>query len=142
MPISIDPPPADDELECGRCGAHFYYELTRCPNCGVNIYEPDDETDQPSGQSASQSNLGARIDGFIRRFTKKPYPVDELFGVSINQAELYENLLMKVGGDRATVERLIDFERQQHPQGNRITWLTNAIQRWERDNRSPGIDTT
>ncbi|MGD8814590.1 MAG: hypothetical protein PVI78_08965 [Anaerolineales bacterium] len=141
MPIRIDPPPADDEIECGRCGAHFYYELNRCPHCGVNVYEPDDENDQPSEKSASQNNLGARIDGFIRRFTKKPYPVDELFGVSINQAELYENLLMKVGGDRATVERLIDYERQQYPQGNRITWLSNAIQRWERDNRSPGIDT-
>ena len=108
----------------------------------MNVYETDDEIDQPGGQSASQSNLGARIDGFIRRFTKKPYPADELFGATINQAKLYENLLMKVGGDRATVERLIDFERQQYPQGKRITWLTNAIQRWERDNRSSGIDTT
>ena len=45
MPTSIDPQPAEDELECARCGAYFYYELTRCPNCGVNIYEPEDEED-------------------------------------------------------------------------------------------------
>lgn len=136
MPVSIDPPPADDELECGRCGAHFFYELTRCPNCGVNIYEPEDEMDHRDSVSTYQRGIGERVDGFVRRFTKKPYRVDELFGASINQAELFDDLLIKVGGDRATVERLIEYERQQDPQGNRIIWLTNAIQRWERDNRS------
>lgn len=34
-----------NELECPHCGATFHYELTRCPNCGVNIYFPDDEED-------------------------------------------------------------------------------------------------
>jgi predicted nucleic acid-binding Zn-ribbon protein len=143
MPTSIDPPPADDELECGRCGAHFYYGLTRCPNCGVNIYEPDENSDQNYSNSSraprkSRNGLGARLDSFIRRFTKKPYSVDELFGASINQAELFDNLLVKVGGDREKAERLIDFERQQHPQGNRLVWLNNAIRRWERDNRISG----
>lgn len=140
MPASIDPPPADNELECGRCGSYFYYELTRCPNCGVNIYDPDDNTGQinpkPSRLAAkSQGGIGAWLDRFIRRFTKKPYAVDELFGAAINQAELFDNLLIKVVGDREKVERLIDFERGQYPQGNRMVWLTNAIQRWERDNR-------
>lgn len=140
MPTSIDPPPADDELECGRCGAHFYYELTRCPNCGVNIYDPDDNTGpaslKPSRISRkSQRGIGVWLENFIRRFTKKPYAVDELFGAAINQAELFDTLLIKVGGDREKVERLIDFERGQSPQGNRMAWLTNAIQRWERDNR-------
>jgi hypothetical protein len=32
-----------NELECPHCGATFHYELTRCPNCGVNIYFPEDE---------------------------------------------------------------------------------------------------
>jgi hypothetical protein len=138
MPSSIDPPLRDDELECGHCGTHFYYELTRCPNCGVNIYEPEDESDPASDRSSGQYNLAARIDGFIRRFTRKPYPVEELFGASIDQAELFENLRMKVGGDRDQVERLVEFERHQHPQGNRLSWLTSAIQRWERDNRVSG----
>ena len=34
-----------NELECPHCGATFHYELTRCPNCGVNIYFPEDEED-------------------------------------------------------------------------------------------------
>jgi len=34
-----------NDLECPHCGATFHYELTRCPNCGVNIYFPDEEED-------------------------------------------------------------------------------------------------
>ena len=142
MPTSIDPPPADDELECGRCGAHFYYELTRCPNCGVNVYDPDVDSghldpNQSRPSRSSQSKLGARFERFVRQVTGRPYPADELFGASINQAMLFDSLLTKVGGDRAAAERLIEFERSQFPQGNRIAWLERAIQRWERDNRSP-----
>jgi len=134
MPTSITPPPADDELECGRCGAHFHYELTRCPNCGVNVYEPDDDPDRPR---TPRKKLGDRFDDLVRRVTKKPYAVDELFGASINQANLFDSLLAKAGGDRAKAERLIEFERGQFPQGNRLVWLERAIQRWERDNRTP-----
>jgi len=141
MPTSIDPPLADDEIECARCGAHFYYELTRCPNCGVNLYEPDDEPDRrpPQKSVPRQRGLLARLDGFIRQLTKRPYPADELFGAAINQAELFNDLLRKVGGDRSAVERLVDFERRQSPKGNRITWLENAIRRWEKDNRASGV---
>ena len=64
--------------------------------------------------------------------------MDELFGATLNQAELFDTLLAKVGGDRATVERLIAYEQKQAPQGNRIRWLERAIQRWEKDNRAPG----
>jgi predicted nucleic acid-binding Zn-ribbon protein len=142
MPTSIDPPPADDEIECARCGAHFYYELTRCPNCGVNLYEPDDEPDRERPQKSlpRQSGLLAWLDGFFRQITRRPYPADELFGAAINQAELFNNLLRKVGGDRSTVERLVDFERQQSPKGNRMVWLENAVRRWEKDNRASGND--
>jgi hypothetical protein len=143
MPTSIDPQPADNEIECGRCGAHFYYELTRCPNCGVNLYEPDDDTDavntkQSHLPDASQGKLGARFADFVRRITRKPYAVDTLFGTAINLAELYDNLLVKAGGDRATAERLLEFEQRQAPDGNRIIWLENAIRRWEQDNRVQG----
>jgi hypothetical protein len=51
MPTSIDPQPEEDELECARCGAHFYYGLTRCPNCGVNLYEPEDENEESEDDS-------------------------------------------------------------------------------------------
>jgi len=141
MPTSIDPQPAENEIECGHCGAYFYYELTRCPNCGVNIYEPEDDPDQ-SGEKQSRNPITheSKLGGLIRRLTKKPYPVDELFGASINQSELLDDLLTKVGGDRATAERLIEFERQKYPQGNRMVWLRNAINSWEHNNRITGSD--
>jgi hypothetical protein len=77
----------------------------------------------------------AWVDKIFHQITKKPYPADELFGAAINQAELFNNLLRKVGGDRAAAERLIDFERGQLPKGNRMIWLEKAIRRWERDNQ-------
>lgn len=144
MPMSLDPPPADDEIECGRCGAHFYYDLTRCPNCGVNIYEPDAEAGEHPANSArpsgrSHKGLGERLKEIIRRIIKKPYAVDTLFGAAINQADLFDKLLVKVGGDREKVERLIAYEQRLYPQGNRLIWLENAIQRWEHDNRTGAI---
>jgi hypothetical protein len=33
------------------------------------------------------------------------------------------------------VERLIEYERGQKPDANRMTCLQNAIQRWEQENR-------
>ena len=138
MPVSFDPPPADDEIECGRCGAYFHIELTRCPHCGVNVYEPDDDPPgRENARSRPQRGIFARLDGFLRRLTNRPYPVDELFGAAINQAELFNDLLRKVGGDRAAAERLIEFERQRLPQRNRTAWIESAIRRWEQDNRSP-----
>ena len=38
----------DHTLECPRCGRVFSLELTRCPQCGLNIY-PDDEDDLTVG---------------------------------------------------------------------------------------------
>ena len=145
MPTSIDPQPGDNEIECGGCGAYFYYELTRCPKCGVNVYEPDDEThpdDPRRTRQASSRGPGMldRLGGFFKQLTGQPDPADELFGASINQAQLFNNLLLKVGGDRFTVERLVAYEREQLPQGNRLIWLENAIQRWEQDNRGPGVE--
>ena len=143
MPTSIDPQPADDEIECARCGAHFYYELTRCPKCGVNLYEPDDETGPDDPRAAhpantSQGGILAALDGLFHRLTKKPYPADELFGAALNQAELFNNLLLKAGGDRPTAERMVEYERSLLPRANRLVWLQNAIRRWEKDNRASG----
>ncbi len=143
MPTSIEPPLADDELECARCGARFYFELTRCPNCGVNLYEPEENPDPTEKKQSRSPNhprtrLGARLEGWVQRITKKPYPVDTLFGAALNQAELFDNLLAKAGGDHAVVERLIAYERQQAPQANRLVWIKRAIHRWEKDNQAPG----
>jgi len=70
--------------------------------------------------------------------TKKPYPADELFGAALNQAELFNNLLLKAGGDRPTAERMVEYERSLLPRANRLVWLQNAIRRWEKDNRASG----
>lgn len=137
MPHSIDPEPAENETECARCGAHFSMELTRCPNCGVNLYEPEDEIEAETRHSPTRpKSLGRRLDDLFRRLTGKPYPVDELFGAALNQAELFNDLLGKVGGDRQAAERLVEFERGRSPRGNRTVWIQNALRRLERDQRS------
>ena len=142
MPMSIDPQPADNEIECARCGTYFYYELTRCPGCGVNVYEPEDGDGErvrnAPAAGTRQNGIRAWVERLFHQITRKPYPADELFGAAINQAELFNNLLRKTGGDRAAAERLIDFERGLSPKGNRIIWLENAIRRWERDNQNSG----
>ena len=142
MPFSIDPQPKDDEIECARCGTYLYYELTRCPECGVNIYEPDEEDGdyrKAFGDVATQSNgLLSKIQGFFRRVSGKPYLAEEVFGNALDQAILYDDLLRKVGGDEAVVERLIALEEQKEPKGTRTIWIKNAIQRWEGDNRVRG----
>ncbi len=51
------------------------------------------------------------------------------------EAELYHNLLTKVGGDRAVVERLVNFELSHAPGASRAELLQRAIQKWERQNR-------
>ena len=142
MPFSIDPQPKDDEIECARCGTYLYYELTRCPECGVNIYEPDEEDGdyrKPFEDSTAQSNgLLSKIRGFFRRVSGKSYLAEEVFGNALDQATLYDDLLRKVGGEDAVVERLIALEEQGVPKGTRTIWIKNAIQRWERDNRVRG----
>ena len=142
MPFSLDPQPKEDEIECGRCGALIYHGSTRCPECGVNLYEPEDDMDEAILESEDGPGLGregilARINNFIPRLTGKTYAAEDVFGDALNQAALYKDLLLKVAGDHNTVERLVQFEQQHTPDGNRLQWLKNAIKRWERDNRTP-----
>jgi len=140
MPMSIDPPPGDNEFECARCGARVYYELTRCPNCGVNLYEPEDEQAGDDRQTTAASRPApsgflTKVGVYLRRLSGKPYRAEEVFGDGLNQAVLYNDLLRKVSGDQAAAERLIAYERQRAPQATRSIWLQKAIQRWERDNK-------
>ena len=136
MPTSLDPQPGENEIECARCGAIFFYGLTRCPQCGVNLYEPDDD-DEPQARTFKPHPAGvsAKIGAFFRRLTGKPHPAEQLFDMSLKQAALYNDLLLKLGGDRQAAERLIDFERRRLPDANRLRWLQNAIRRWEQDNQ-------
>ncbi len=133
MPHSAIPEPGENETECARCGAHFSMDLTRCPNCGVNLYEPEEESGSPSPQHLSRPGLGGKLNGLFHRLTGKPYAVDRLFGAAMDQAELFDSLLRKTGGDRQAADRLVEFEREQLPQGNRTVWIQNAIRRWEKD---------
>jgi hypothetical protein len=142
MPFSLDPQPKEDEIECGRCGALIYYGLTRCPECGVNLYEPEEEVDEDVAQERGREHsprkaIFSRLEAFFRRLTRRPYSAEEVFGDALDQASLYGELLRKVGGDHQVTERLIQFEQTQSPDGNRYLWIQNAIRRWERDNRTP-----
>ena len=137
MPFSVDPQPQDHQTECGRCGAHFDFELSRCPACGVNLYDPEDDLDINSASPHQSGELFAKIGSRLRRFLGIPYSANQVFGDTLNHTELYKELLSKVGGDHHVVERLIRFESEDQPHGSRITWLQNAIQRWDRDNRLP-----
>lgn len=138
MPFSLDPQPAENEIECANCGALIYYELTRCPNCGVNLYEPDEQPDQEKSRISRPRKTGSleKLGEFFRRLLGKPSPAEELFGAFLQQqSDLYDDLLRKVGGNPAAVERLVEFERQRLPDANRTVLLRNAIQRWELDNQ-------
>ena len=135
MPVSIDPVPGENEIECARCGAVFPMYLNRCPECGVNLYEPEDDLDEEAPRQ-KKSNSFSGIRDLFHRLTGKPYAAEELFGNAINGAHLFNDLLQKVGGDHQTAERLIAFEQTQKPGANRHACIQAAIERWEKDNRS------
>lgn len=133
MPTSITPPPAEDEVECANCGAYVYIGLSRCPSCGVNLYEPEDQKDESPGHRP-KSKFSLVVESVIRKIRGDPHPAEKLFSDALQEAALFNDLLQKVGGDRSVVERLIDFERRQRPNITRLTCLQNAIRRWEREN--------
>lgn len=133
MPTSFTPPPADDEIECGNCGAYIYVGLSRCPHCGVNLYEPENqENEKPKYRPKSKLTL--KVEAVMRKLRGEPHPADELFTSALREAALFNDLLQKVGGDRSVVERLIEYERQERPTTTRLTCLQHAIKRWEREN--------
>jgi len=136
MPTSITPPPKDDEVECGNCGAYVYHDLLKCPNCGVYLINPFptvDEDEPPSLRPKSKFALW--VESVIRKLRGRPHVADELFSGAFREATLFDDLLKKTGGDRSVVERLIAYEKQQKPNATRLTCLESAIQRWERENR-------
>jgi len=62
--------------------------------------------------------------------------VETLFVVPQTEENLYQDLFIKAGYDHNIAKRLIEYERQRAPQAKRAELIRNAIQRWERDNRS------
>lgn len=135
MPTSITPPPKDDEVECGNCGAYIYHDFVKCPNCGVYLVDPspylyDDEisSDRP------KSKFALWIESALRKFRGESHVAEELFSGALREAALFDDLLKKVGGDRSVVERLIAYEQTQSPRATRLTYIQNAIKRWEHEN--------
>jgi hypothetical protein len=49
------------------------------------------------------------------------------------EAKLYSQLKSRTHGDRAQVERLVEYERNRAPEASRIQLLQNAIYRWDCD---------
>ena len=135
MPTSITPPPADDETECGNCGAYIYAGLVKCPNCGVYLLDPPETEAQQRPRYKPKSKLSLRLESLVRRLRREKHPAEELFTGAMQEAVLFDNLLRKVGGDRSVVERLIEYERAKSPGARRLTCLQNAIQRWEQENQ-------
>lgn len=135
MPTSLTPPPADDEIECGNCGAYIYHDLLRCPNCGVYLVDPINTEQEEPPRFRPKGKVSLAVESILRKLRKEPHPAEELFVGALREKELFDDLLRKVGGDRSTVERLIEYERQQQPNTTRLTCLQNAISRWEHENR-------
>ena len=134
MPTSITPPPADDETECGNCGAYVYEGLLKCPSCGVYLVDPVDTEPEQRPSVRPKSKLALAIESMMRKLRGKPHVAEELFTGAMREAILFDDLLRKVGGDRSAVERLIEYERGEKPNATRLTCLQNAIQRWEQEN--------
>lgn len=134
MPTSIDPPLADDEVECGNCGAYIYHDLVKCPNCGVYLVEPS-EPEEERPKFRPKSKFALWVESVMRKLRGEAHPAEELFTGALREASLFDDLLRKVGGDRSAAERLIEFEKQRKPNATRLTCLQNAVSRWERENR-------
>lgn len=135
MPTSLTPPPGEDETECGNCGAYIYAGLLKCPNCGVYLLDPIDTEPPKRPSSRPKNKFSLAIESVIRKLRKEPHPAEELFTGALQEAVLFDDLLRKVGGDRSTAERLIEYERQRRPNATRLACLQNAIGRWEQENR-------
>src|SRR6476661_3910010 len=135
MPTSLTPPPADDEIECGNCGEYVYQGLLKCPNCGVYLVDPIDTEPEERPSFRPKNKFSLIVESILRKLRRQPHPAEELFTGAMREAILFDDLLRKVGGERSTVERLIEYERQKKPTATRLACLQNAISRWEHENR-------
>jgi RNA polymerase subunit RPABC4/transcription elongation factor Spt4 len=74
--------------------------------------------------------VAALIAGITYFLTRQPSSTDRSL-----ERQLYQQLLSRSGGNRNLAERLMELERQRHPDANRLQLLQNAIYRWDRDRR-------
>jgi hypothetical protein len=99
----------------------------------VYLIDPVDTEELPKFKPKSKFAL--KIESFLRKLRREEHPAEELFTGALREAALFNDLLRKVGGDRSVVERLIEYERLKRPGARRLTYLQNAIQRWEQENQ-------
>lgn len=135
MPTSINPLPKDDEVECGNCGAYIYHDLLKCPNCGIYLVDPINREEDEHSSIRPKSKFALWVESLMWKLRGEPHVADELFIGIMEQKDLYDDLLRKVGGDASVVDRLIEYEKQLSPSATRLICLQNAIRRWERENR-------
>jgi hypothetical protein len=133
MPASLTPSPADDEVECGNCGASVYHDLLKCPSCRVYLVGPN-EPEEERPRFKPKSKVALKIESLMRKIRGEKHPAEKLFIEPMREAALFDDLLRKVG-DRPVVERLIEYEQRRSPGARRLTCLQNAISRWEQGNR-------
>jgi len=134
MPTSIDPPPRDNEVECGNCGAYIYHDLLKCPNCGVYLVDPINIEEEKRQFVRPKSRFALWVESITRKLRGEPHIAEELFSGAMREAALFDDLLKKVGGDRSVAESLIEYEKRLSTSATRLTCLQNAIRRWEREN--------
>jgi len=134
MPTSITPPPKDDEVECGNCGAYIYHDLVKCPNCGVYLVDPSATEEEKRSSVRPKSRFALWVESITHKLRGEPHVAEELFSGAMREEALFDNLLRKVGGDRSVVERLIGYEKQLSPSATRFVCLLHTIQRWEGEN--------
>jgi len=92
MPTSLTPPPKDDEVECGNCGAYIYHDLVKCPNCGVYLDEPN-ETEEERPKFHPKNKFALAIESVMRKLRGEPHPAEELFTGALREASLFDDLL-------------------------------------------------
>jgi hypothetical protein len=93
-----------------------------------------EEDESPRREFQPRGKISRALESLARKLRGEPDPAEELFTGAMREKALYDDLLLKVGGDRAVVERLLAFERGERPGATRLTCLQNAIRRWEREN--------
>lgn len=79
--------------------------------------------------------LFAILGSLSRHRNVEEQTVQQLF-TPRSEGQLYTELLTKVQFDRLTAESLIIYEQKRAPHATRFEWIQNAIDRWERDNRT------
>lgn len=132
MSLNFRTGPTEKKLECALCGALFSHGLTRCPYCGTSPHALEAD-EQDAGSVPSGPGLLDRLRSAVHSLLGIPYSAEEVFGSSLNPADLYDDLLGLLGGDQPAADRLVKFEHLLLPSATRCACIRNAIRRLKPD---------